>query len=294
MSIPVHPTFYPMFNNGTSSVPFYGSNPFLEGFELTITPTPSPAWTFGGTQFTLNPGSARDFTSDFVIAYNPYSISGLPAQITVDLNNTGPGGCYPKAFEYIHLVGQSEALAVYVIGDSSGVNVTSAIVATDNNFLPPGYDKWRRVGTILVVAATRQLMQITQRGSGREREYVSLQRITGASYGPTTFFTIQLSCGTLPWSSPMVTDVLHRLSFTASDPSDYAAITAFNFATATTALPFTIQSPVGSGTLIEQYWIPVGKDALNHNIQYVTVVGAGPTLETAQMGWRESMGLQLV
>lgn len=289
----VHPTYFPMFNNGTFSVPFYGSNPFLEGYELTITPTATPTWTFGGTQFTLNPGAARDFTSDYVIAYNPYSVSGLPAQIAVDLNNTGPGGCYPTAFQYIHIVSTAEALAVYVIGDSTGVNVTSAIVATGNNFLPPGYNKWRRVGSVVLSASTKQLVQLTQTGSGREREYVSLQRLTGGSYSPTVFFPIPLSSSTFPFGSPMVTHILQRMDFDSSDPSDYAAITAFNFATDTTLLPFTIRSPA-AGTLIEEAWIPVGKDANGFNIQYVTVVGTSPTLNVGQFGWRESMGLQLV
>jgi hypothetical protein len=289
-----HPTFFPMFNNGTFSVPNYGSNPFLEGFELTITPTTSPTWLSGGTQFTLNPGAARDFTSDFVISYNPYSISGLPAKISVDLNNTGPGGCYPIAFQYVNIVAVSEALAVYVIGDSTGVNVTSAIVATGNNFLPPGYNKWRRVGTVLISNTTKQLIQVTQTGSGREREYVSLQRLTGAGYGPTLFFTIPLSNGAFPWSSPMVTHVLHRMDFSSSDPADYGVVTAYNYATVTANLPFTIQSPVGSGVLTQEAWVPVGKDNLNHNIQYVTVVGTSPTLVLQQCGWRESMGLQLV
>ena len=289
----IHPTFYPMFNNGTYSVPDYSSNPFLEGFELTITPTASPVWLSGGTKFTLNPGAARSFTNDYVISYNPYSSAQLPSQISVDLNNSGPGGCYPKAYKYVNITAFLEALAVYVIGDSTGVNVTSAIVATDNNFLPPGYDRWRRVGTILINNGSRQLAQITQRGSGRDREYIGLQRLAGANYGPTTFFPIPLSNGTLPWSSPMVTDVLYRLSFSSSDPSDYAAITAFGFASDTSLLPFTIQSPV-AGTLMQEAWIPVGRDALNHNVQYVTVVGGSPVLATSQMGWRESMGLQLV
>lgn len=294
MAIPAHPTYFPMFNDGTFSVPYYGSNPFLEGFELTITPTASPVWTYGGTQFTLNPGAARDFTSDYVITYNPYVNSVLSSKISVDLNNTGPGGCYPVAFQYLNIVNTAEALAVYVIADSTGVNVTSAIVATGNNFLPPGYNKWRRVGTILLTGLTGQLLQVTQTGSGREREYVSLQRLTGAGYGPTVFFTIPLSNGTFPWSSPMATHVLHRMDFASSAPTDYGVVTAFNYATNTDRLPFTIQSPEGSNTLTQEAWVPVGKDNLNHNVQYVTVVGTSPTLTLQQCGWRESMGLQLV
>ena len=163
----IRPTFFPMFTNGTYSVPYYGSDPFITGYELTI-PT-GTAWLSAGTKFTLKPGSARAFASDYVITYNPYLTPGLPELLNLDLNTTGPLGCFPVAFTYLNVNLQLEPLPVYVLGDSTGINPTTAIVSTGYNFLPPGYNQWRRVGTIVLNNISRQLTQITQSGTGNTR-----------------------------------------------------------------------------------------------------------------------------
>lgn len=295
MAVAANKAYFPIFNDGTYSVPNYGSDAFIHGFELKI-PNSTSVWLSGGTKFTLDPGAARAFASNFVISYNPYSGPGLPQVMTVDLNNVGSLGCYPLPFSFLQSINPAEAFAVYVLGDSSGKKQTTAIVATGNNFLLPGYDTWRRIATILINGSSRELVQVTQSGTGTEREYVALQFLTGAGYGPTSFIEIPLSSGFYPWRSPMVTDVFYRMQLTSSDPSDYAAISPYNYADSTTRLPFTIQSPVGSNMLTQEAWIPVGKDANGRNIQYVVVSGSesSPFFGAQQCGWRESMGLQLV
>jgi hypothetical protein len=280
----------PTFISGVSLVPDYSSNPFISGYEMVIK-NPGSVWQQGGTIVSLKPGSARAFNSQFIITFNPYLISSPSPTLDIDITKLGALGCYPRPLSDFVLGLQINTFNVYVLGDSSGINPTTAIICTGNNFLLPGYDKWRKVATAIINGSFNQLYQITQTGSGIERDYVSLQFFSGSGYGPTTFFPIPYGNG----SSPFYTHILMRRSFAAASVTDFAAVSQYNFGTID-KLSYIIQSPATSGdssaVLQDEVWIPFGKDENGSNVLYLTVFGAGSSLGIFNCGWREYNGLQ--
>lgn len=265
-------------------VPDYSSNPFVSGYELHIT---------GNSTFTLNPGAARAYNSSFVITYNPFLTPGLPQKLNLDLTKVGPLGCFPYPINNVSLL-DFTSLNVYAIASTSGNEniATSAVVATGDNFLPPGYDAWRKVGTVYVDDGTRFLDRMLQLGSENERTYLLDNFLPSSSYGPTSFFPLPLSTGRSPCNPKFTTEVLIQTVYTANALGDFAALSPKNSGI---ALPFYIKSPAaGGGQLIDEITVPVNIDANGNSIIYVSVSGAGSSLIPRITGWIETMGLQAI
>lgn len=274
---------------GASCVPDYSSDPFISGYELNIT---------GNTTFTLSPGAARCFNSPFVITYNPFLTPGLPALLSCDISTTGPGGCYPYPIANVDIVNWTN-MGIYVIGNTTGtVDVyTSVVVATGDNFLPPSYNVWRRVGSVYVDNGTRYLLPFTQTGNDNNRTYVLQGVIQSTAYSPTTNSPLYLSSasgGIAPANPNFVSSALLYSGFTPSATSDYAYIAPTNGPVSFNQAPITIQTDVPFVAFKNNYESSVGFDDDGNALVYVSVVGSSPILDLGIYGWKESLGLQAI
>src|SRR5574338_221510 len=168
------------------SVPDMGSNPFVTGLNITVT---------DDTKFTVSPGAARALTNDFVIEFPTNPLTG-PALLTCDISRVGANAAYPKSISSLNLANNT-LMGVYIIAKSSGTTSGSTnpiispavVVATDDNFLPPGYDVYRRIGYVVVISATGYLMKMTQSGNGNDRTYMANTAVVALNAGSATVAT---------------------------------------------------------------------------------------------------------
>ena len=165
-----------------NTVPSYSSFPGVSGFRLEVAST---------TTLTLGPGFARAYANDAPLFYSP-NLPGLPGNITIDITTVGAGGCYPRLIADASLTSKT-VFGVYVIGNSSGLSGTlstaapvSAVLATGNNFLPTGYDSFRRVGLAYVDNATGLLIAWKQTGNANDREYWLQDGVLAVDAGSAT------------------------------------------------------------------------------------------------------------
>lgn len=167
----------------STNVPNYSSDAGVSGYHLDFI---SPIQMF------LNPGYARAFGSDFGISYPGNVPSGSP-YILLDLTVLGAGGCYPKLASDLSLANDT-VFGIYVIAKSSGttngslnpaVNV-SAVIATGDDFLPPGYDVFRRVALCYIDSATGLLIKWIQAGEGSDKQYLLQDPVLAVSAGVST------------------------------------------------------------------------------------------------------------
>lgn len=223
-----------------SSVPDYDSPAMVSGYGLKV---------FSATQLTLTAGSARAFGQDYYISYAPNQ-PGLTEEIGIDVSTVGANGAYPVAVPDLVLA-DNTVLGVYVIGKSSGttngsldnsVNV-SAVVATGDNFLPPGYDVFRRVGLVYVDASNNELLPWIQTGLANERKYWLEDGVELVSAGnATTDTNLNLSVNEgiiLPGKS---TQIDLSISFTAGAAGQYVTVAPFGLS-ASLDVPVTLFSP---------------------------------------------------
>jgi hypothetical protein len=271
------------FTNGTLSAPYYGSEPFISGFELELT---------GDRTFTLSPGSARAFTSDFVISYDPYTVPNLPPKLTVDLNTTGALGCYPTPLANLNITDWT-SYGVYLLGDTSNTNPPTVIVATGNNFMLPGYQVWRRVGTIYIAHNTLNLLKLTQAGAGNTRTYNLTDEFGSANYGPASFFLVPLSTGRAPCNPSITTHATFSRGLIAGSTDSYGAISTTDDPISV-RLPFTMRSTVPFIQLRDQVTVPVSLDENGNSAVYVTVSGVDTSFNVAFIGWTEDLQLQAI
>lgn len=155
---------------GIPVIPNFYSQPWISGFEMSMVQSFSDV-----RQFTIQPGSARALTSDFVISYSPNSTPNLPHEIIVDTETVGINGCYPHSLESLSLA-RDTVFPVYIVGNASGTGLsasapkTGVIVATSDAFLPAGYDSYCRIGLIYISTAL-DIIPWVQEGSLNERYY---------------------------------------------------------------------------------------------------------------------------
>ena len=183
-------SFTPIPSNPLSTVPSYQSFPFVSGFRQTVT---------GNSTFTMGPGCARALCNGNIIEF-PNFTAGHAGITTVDVSTVGVNGCFPVSIASLGLT-QNTLFPVYAISNSSGTgptavnsltggttNVTgpSYVVATGNNFLPPFYDTFVRVGYIFIAEATSFVIPWAQSGHGNEKTYILQDPITGVSAGAAT------------------------------------------------------------------------------------------------------------
>jgi len=273
-----------------SAIPDFTSNPFVTGFNLTVT---------GNTTFTIQPGGARALTSDYVIQY-PTVTPNLPAVITVNLANLGVNGVFPYLIPSAGFTGPI-VLPVYIIADSAGTtngslnaqaNQPGIIVATGNNFLPAGYDAFRRIGWILVNNTNSVITPWTQTGNGNERQYLLPNALTVLTSGNATVFTpIDLSLGANGIVPPGFSQVYLSLNLTTAQINASCFVQPFGASFSAPSIGLT--SPV-AGMLSVDVTASASPNALGHAaIQYA--VGASNSSLTIQLdGFVDSLEAALV
>lgn len=168
-----------------STTPYFGSAPGVSGYHLDF---------ISATQCFLNPGYARAFNNDFAITFSTNEY-GKPEYILIDIDVLGAGGCYPNAMSSLVLANKT-VMGVYVIGDSTGKLETNAVIATGNNFLPAGYDTFRRVALVYIDNTTNQLIKWIQAGLGNDKQYTLQDPVSALAAGTATTYTlIDLTAG---------------------------------------------------------------------------------------------------
>lgn len=279
------PYFQPVFTNGINSAPDYSSDPFVNGYPIQIAST-------GATTFTIGPGAARAYTTDFAIIFNGIQ-PAEPPLLTLDITTVGLLGCFPYAIVPGTAVTGRTTYNVYVLGDTTGVNATTAIVGTGNNFLPKGYDVWRKIGSVFVETSNTTLMNYTQAGTGIERTYVLQESSPGDVINFASNFNV-FNCGHngRPCNPFFTTEVCVSRSITAGSAGNWMAISPTNMSAGGRPI-FTLASPAAGAELRDEVWCPVTIVAPN-NVVYVSVNGAGTTTTTGVLGWKEYMGLNAV
>lgn len=271
----------PSFPNGDPAAD-YSSDPFINGFALNIV---------SDTTFTLSAGTARAYASSEVIFF-PANSANEPGLTTVNISTVGKLGCYPHSLASLGLTAET-SFGIYILGDSSGKNSPTYVVATGDHFLVPGYNIWRRIGAVLIANSTLFLIPMSQTGLGNERTYVLRSPIAGAAYGPTNFFEAPLSIGS-GFCNPFFNEEgLFIRELTSANLTDYGSISTFNSVTFGVKPPFSIVSPATGSPLRDEVWVQTGRIA-SGSVVYITVSGAGAIMAVGITGFKEYMGLQAI
>lgn len=273
-----------------STVPDYQSNPFITGLEITVT---------GNTTFTVNSGSARALTSDFVMQYPGY-LPGLPTFITADISTVGENGCFPSSIASLGLASDT-MFPVYLIANSGGTTGGSldsnvapvVVVATGNNFLPAGFDAFRRIGWVYVDSGTGNLIYMAQSGKSNNREY----RLNGGPVAvnagsATTATSVDLTTGDgiIPPSS----GISIILGFVLNGNAAGAYVRTFPTGHTSTSAMAGVITPVTSQNLGVSGEIISGVNASgNASIDYL-VNNASTTVTIVVSGFVDSLGASLV
>lgn len=167
-----------------ATVPNYSSLPWVTGYHLDFLST---------TQMFLNAGGARAHANDFAIVY-PGTDSNASSDLLLDITAVGPGGCYPKAVSSLTLANNT-VFGIYVIAKSSGTSngtdgpLVSAVIATGDNFLPPGYDVYRRVALCYIDSATKLLIKWIHSGETNDKQYALQDPVQVVTAGSAVAFT---------------------------------------------------------------------------------------------------------
>ena len=271
-----------------SSLPFLGSNAFVSGLEMNV---------ISMTQFTINPGAARDLISDFVISFSPYSAGGTPV-LTVDVSTRGLNGCYPylpnDLNQSINIV-----YPVYIVGNTAGNVNTAIIVATGDEFLPPTMNAYRRIGWIYINSATSAFPGTidawTQSGSGNDRSYVLTNQrhrlISGTQTGFTSFSLTSgsgVENGVVP-PKPNVT-VFCTAYMTVVSAGTGANI-SYTSASQSFISPIYIRNPVITLTTSYPFTTIASQDPVTgDSILYYQVTTSGNVLSVDNSGFVDSLG----
>lgn len=265
------------------TVPDYSSPAAVMGYNLTIAST---------TTFTLSAGYARALCNGFGIAY-PGNVAGLPSSLTVDITDLGANGCYPVLISDI-VTSDFTVYGVYVIGDSSGANTTAAVVATGNNFLPDGYDVFRRVGLVYIDDTTDTLISWSQSGNGNDKTYVLADPYVALSAGAATTFTaINLTSTDAPIMPDANVEVLLNVSITPNAADGYVCVEP-GLLTAASVSPAQIFGSVAAkknSATVSMTAMPNATTGVA-NIKYL-VDNAGSASTINVIGFTDSLGASL-
>jgi len=277
-----------------SAIPSYESSPFVSGFELAVT---------GNTTLTVQPGMCRALTSSQVIAYPSFSAS-VPGVVTVDVSTVGPNGCYPLSLAQMGL-GLFTQLPVYACFDSAGTTRNPAnpavsgpgfciVVATGNNFLPAGYDAFRRIGWAYINDDTLHLIPMIQSGHGDLRTYILQDGVQVVSGSATAQTTVDLSSGDLPVPAGSVRKVLLDANISPNAAGGWISVEPGN-ATAGSVAPAQIFGSVASqpnSSMIEMIATPNASTG-DAEVKYF-VDNAGSVGVLTVIGFEDSLGNTLV
>ena len=281
--------YQPTFTNGVQTWPSYSAAPYVTGFNLKVT---------GTSTITLGQGAARAFTKNEGINYIAPSVQA-PSVITVDASTVGANGCYPVAAA-LAAPTYDTAFGVYVLGSTSGLTnpgqqelLPVAVIATGPNFLPAGYDVWRRVGTVIIEAGTSTIKPMTQSGNGNERIYLLNDAYTLVSAGTsTTMAEINLSNSAASYGvlNPAFAEkALLSVSYTSATVTNKLVLNSASTAPSTAGV--VVQSPVISQALIVPVDMAVGFDTSGNAAVWYEVTSGSDAATILLAGFTESLGL---
>lgn len=274
--------FQPTLANKTVASASYDSNPFIYGFQLALD---------GTTKFNVKPGTARSYASNYVIESTE--------TLSCDTAIVGPGGCFPLPINRVNPT-VITALNVYIVAKSSGTTNGSLdaniapvlIVATGDNFLPAGYDVWRKVGTVVRSANVATLAPITQSGTGEKRTYVLTDGTAIINGGiSTTMAPLSYSLAASGVCNPYFTDsVLLTNIYATAVAGDIANMAPT--AGAAAIYPYAIKGEVAGVSAATTGWYQTTVSAGNEVINFYKTSNAAAGLSVRLVGWSELLGLQ--
>jgi hypothetical protein len=277
----------PTFTNGVQTYPSFSGAPYVTGFNMTIT---------GTSTLTLSQGSARSFTKSEAISYIAPSVIA-PSTLNIDASTVGALGCYPIS-GILAAPTYDTAFGVYVLSSTSqlttpGVQdlLPTAVIATGNNFLLPGYDIWRKVGTVIIEAGTNTVKPMTQSGNGDERTYLFQEAYEIVTAGAATSLTgINLSSATASYSVCNPAFVSKLLLQTQYTPTAASSILTLNTnSTAPTNGAVLVKSS-GTAQMIVDFEMVPGLVSGNTEIYYKTTSGSD-AVNIFLSGFTESLGI---
>lgn len=274
-----------------STIPDYSSYPGVSGYNLSIT---------GTTTFQLTPGYARAFGSDFGIQYSGTS-PGSTNVLLGDVAQLGAGGCWPVPMSSLTLTNDT-VFGVYLISKSSGTTGgslnpsvrTSVVVATGNNFLPPGYDVFRRIGLVDIAAGTTNILPWDQTGNGNDRSYVAYTQKHKLNSGSATTFTqfsLTTGSGFIPPKPNITVFLTAYMTVTTAGTGFNISFTA---ASAGLIPPIYIHSPVVTQQLAVPFTTNAAQDPTSgESILFYQSTNAGNVLGIDSSGFIDSLGNDL-
>lgn len=206
----------------STDFPDYSSSDFVTGLKMTHT---------SNTTFTISSGAAKAYNSNFIIAM-PASNPETAFSVTVNTDMLGAFGCYPH-LPAIAAPTHNTSFGVYILGNTKGTTNGSrvssntisptVIVATGDNFLLPGYDTYRRIGTVWFTAGTNHLIYTNVTGCNNTRNY-SLNNAVPivVSQAPTIYTLVDLGSATnnLPCSPVLTTKLSLGITYTPTVASN--------------------------------------------------------------------------
>lgn len=278
-----------------STVPAYQSNPFVSGYEMAVT---------GNTTLTVNSGAARALTNNYIIQYPSFSPS-VPGVITVDVSTVGLNGCFPVSIASLGL-SYNTLFPVYVIANSSGTFAANSIdastptfssagpavvVATGSNFLPNGFDMFRRIGWVFIDESNGHLINMVQSGHGNDRTYLipaPVAALSGGNQTGATAVDLSVHSGVVPASAGII--VTLSVAFTANSAGDYCELTPYNLSS---VAGVTVASPAAALMTVNQDIITGVNSSGNAAINYLVSSGSD-ALTLSVSGFVDSLGNTLV
>lgn len=273
----------------TSLVPNFSSFAGVSGYKLTQLTTSTLA---------LSAGYARAFSNNFVLEYASF-VTNLPNRIVLNISTVGAGGCFPTAISNLTLASNT-VYGIYVIANSLGTTggslnssvEVSAVIATGNDFLPPGYDSYRRVGLVYISSATKLIIPMAQSGNGTDRVYTLQDGVAAVSAGHGAVPTaVDLSINNGVVMPGKQSSVNFGLNLTATVANQFMWVEPFGL-TATSVAPTLIQSPA-VGVIADNVEMAVGLNALgNASINYL-LSNAAATANIVVQGFTDNLGPEL-
>ncbi len=275
--------FQPSFANlpGSPIIANFQTSAVLNGLNIQHAST---------TTFTVSAGAARAYATNSIISF-PSNLPRPSYTATVDCETLGALGCWPE-LPATAAPSLDTAFPVYLLGDNSGKNEPTIIVATGDNFLLDGYNEWRRIGQVHFDAGTNNLKFNVVSGNSLERQYQYLSTLSVVSAGNAELYTlVNLSGTNFPCNSEFVTKIDLQIKYT---PATAATNT---FQIVTSSAPISSGAPVIVKSVADgvQY---VGNVSLVPDINsgttsfYYRVSNAADSVDIRLVGYTESLGIQ--
>jgi hypothetical protein len=260
----------------------------LNGFEFTM------GYSTNTTIFSLQPGIVRSLTSDLIIR--------SPTQLSCDISTVGPGGCYPVLPLTIPIFNHT-TFPVYLCWDKTNTVLTenpTLITATQNEFLPPGYNEYARVSLCYVngtdagnVGAPGTLYPWIQSGSGSDKEWaLTVPRIiiSGGTATTPTFLSLSNQNKIVP-PFPGIKGIFST-RFQGGTPGNLLVLTFNSYPLGNQANALQL-SPSNSGQDGITFPMICGQDPISKDAAIYYNVTAGAAVQINCIGFVDSMGNRL-